>query len=110
METENKLAPDVKYLVEALLRGAGERRLRLARGCGSAFDREAQLAIDEAKAAVGGDIADPNVRRALGERVLFSLSERIPYAKMGECFCCENKFYGYRRDFCLAVAKRLRFM
>ena len=67
-------------------------------------------AVEEAKAAVGQDIPDPDRRRALGERVLFSLSESIPYSRMGECFCCENKFYSYRREFCLAVAKRMRFI
>ncbi len=104
------LPRDIRRVVEVLLQGMGEIKLRVVRGEGSLFDRMAIRAVEEAKTSVCRDVQDPAVRRALSERVLFSVSERIPYSHMGECFCCENRFYSYRRELCLAVAKKMEFI
>lgn len=109
MKNKKTLPKAIKKMVKAVLLDTVERNKRLRNGSGTAFDELASDVISKAKENACPDIDDINVRRAIEERMIFSLMEGIPYAKMGECFCGENKFYHYRRQFTKEIAANMGF-
>ncbi len=97
---------DLKRLALAVIRGYEPRKQRCL-STGLAFDEHLTRAVEQAMLTVGTDIADDKIRAELRKKVVDSLTEEIPYCYMGECWCGENKFYQYRRDFCREVAYNL---
>ena len=100
------LPRDLKQLTLAVIRGYETRKQRYS-STGLSFDEHLIRAVEQAMLTVGTDIADDRIRTELLRKVIDSLTEEIPYCYMGECWCGENKFYQYRRDFCREVAYNL---
>ncbi len=100
------LPKDVKDTARCLVIGYEARRKR-AQTSALEFDRLALQAVEQGLLHICGDIIDEKIRTVVKKKVYESLVYSIPYHTMGECYCCKDKFYLYRRHLLEEVSKNM---
>ena len=93
-----------KRIVRAIMKDQEKRDRRKHTGQYTAFDRQADKAIEEAKENIGLQGFTGSTRDQVIGKICQSLKDNTPWELLGETYCCRRLFYEYRKEFCYHVA------
>ena len=99
-----KLDKNTKTIVRAIMKEQEKRDRRKHTGQYTAFDRQADKAIEEAKENIGLQGFTGSTRDQVIGKICQSLKDNTPWELLGDTYCCRRLFYEYRKEFCYHVA------
>lgn len=95
---------DIKATVKKIIQGNEKRKRRVAKETGSAFDKAAIHAIEDAINSSCANITADNAREEIQKQIYKSIVYSMPYESIAGVICGRRQFYNYRTEFITAVA------